>query len=75
MLHAAKENTLKGISDYFEEEIHTISYTENHYSNFEIKETWELGKYYMYYNIYKFLIFIFSLNFLIFYNYFLAFYY
>ena len=49
MLHAAKENTLKGISDYFEEEIHTISYTENHYSNLEIKETWELGKYYMYY--------------------------
>ena len=74
MLHGAKVNTLKGISDYFEEEIHTISYTENHYSNFEIKETWELGKYYTYHNKFKFLLIVFSLNFLNYYNYTLAIY-
>ena len=67
MHHEALKNTLKGISDYFDEEIHTISYIENHYSNLQIKETWELGKYYMYYNINQFLILIFSLNFFIFY--------
>lgn len=48
MHHEALKNTLKGISDYFDEEIHTISYIENHYSNLQIKETWELeiGKFY-----------------------------
>ena len=55
MHHAALKNTLKGISDYFDEEIHTISYIENHYSNLQIKETWELGKY-MYNTFYEFLI-------------------
>lgn len=43
MLHHVSKETVKGISDYFDEEIHTVSYIECHYSNMAIAQTWDKG--------------------------------
>jgi len=48
MLHHVSKETVKGISDYFDEEIHTVSYIECHYSNMAIAQTWDkdINQYY-----------------------------